>query len=87
MASSRWPQALKCKILAPDADHACTSGKGRVLDYLMYSVPARPFIKSVDVVRQVPWGPHLGLRIQLAARPGEVQVRIPRLPRRFEIPT
>ncbi|CAK0881457.1 unnamed protein product, partial [Prorocentrum cordatum] len=35
MASSRWPQALKCKILAPDADLTCASGKGRVLDYLL----------------------------------------------------
>eukprot|EP00959_Pyramimonas_sp_CCMP1952_P378134 7921043-Pyramimonas_sp.AAC.1 len=52
MASPRWPQALKCKILAPDADLTCASGKGRVLDYLIYSHSARPFIKSVDVVRQ-----------------------------------
>ncbi|CAK0909165.1 unnamed protein product, partial [Prorocentrum cordatum] len=87
MAPSRWPQALKCKILAPDADLTCASGKGRIPDYLLYSDSARPYIKSVDVVRQVPWGPHLGLRIQLAARPGEVQARIPWLPRRFEIPT
>eukprot|EP00959_Pyramimonas_sp_CCMP1952_P156087 3264604-Pyramimonas_sp.AAC.1 len=71
MASPRWPQALKCKILAPDADLTCASGGGRALDYLVYSDSARPFIKSVDVVRKVPRGPHFGLRIQLAARPGE----------------
>ncbi|CAK0880655.1 unnamed protein product, partial [Prorocentrum cordatum] len=28
-------RALKCKILAPDADLTCASGKGRVLDYLL----------------------------------------------------
>ena len=64
MGSSTWPTATGARIAAPtDADVTCTSGSGRVIDYMMYSDSAGPFIRGLEVVRQVPWGPRLGLRL------------------------
>ncbi|CAK0911140.1 unnamed protein product [Prorocentrum cordatum] len=88
IASPRWRGAMEAHIVAPtSADSTCTSGRGRIIVYMQCSDSERPFIRRLDAVRQVPWGPHLGLRLCRAARSGGARARAPRLARKNEVPT
>eukprot|EP00959_Pyramimonas_sp_CCMP1952_P348838 7308749-Pyramimonas_sp.AAC.1 len=84
MGFPRWPGALEGRLVLPgDADVASTSARGRTIDYAIFPESARPYVRGPEVVRHVPWGPHLGLRLTIAARPGAVQIRVPKMARNY----
>eukprot|EP00959_Pyramimonas_sp_CCMP1952_P160236 3351513-Pyramimonas_sp.AAC.1 len=43
----------------------CNVGTGTVIDYVLCSKSAAPFIVSVTPVLAVPWKPHIGLEVTL----------------------
>ena len=59
-----WDGYFDAVVLKPEACEAtCTSGKGRLLDYVLAGNGAEAIIASVKAVRDVPWGPHFGIRV------------------------
>eukprot|EP00959_Pyramimonas_sp_CCMP1952_P415647 8709115-Pyramimonas_sp.AAC.1 len=84
---TKWLRALKGELLLPTGcEITCTSGKGRVLDYGVCSRNFPPLIKSSTPVRNVPWGPRIGLHSELRSRPAAIFVQGPMLPVKLDIP-
>ena len=66
MRESPWPQRLGVKIVAPDVPFTCKQGKGRVIDYFMVSSVLESSARNPRAWTNVPWGPHLGISLELA---------------------
>ncbi|CAK0889237.1 unnamed protein product, partial [Prorocentrum cordatum] len=87
LARSGWPLTLKARILTPEGVNiTCTSGKVRMLDYVVVPDSFRPFLKRVMPVQKLPWGPRIGLDILVTARPAAVMSRAPVLPVPLDVP-
>ncbi|CAK0911512.1 unnamed protein product, partial [Prorocentrum cordatum] len=87
LARSGWLLTLKPRILTPEGVNiTCTSGKGRMLDYVVVPDSFRPCLKRVKPVQKLPRGPHIGLNILVTARPAAVMLRAPVLPVPLEVP-
>ena len=72
MQKTEWLGRLGAELLLPQqADQTCANGrrKGRLIDYGFCSIEAKQHVRSLQVVHEVPWGPHLGLCLALSARP------------------
>eukprot|EP00959_Pyramimonas_sp_CCMP1952_P286317 5986958-Pyramimonas_sp.AAC.1 len=73
LARSGWLLTLKARILTPEGVNiTCTTGEGRMLDYVVVPDSFRPFLKRVMPIQKLPWGPHVGLNILVVARPAAV---------------
>ena len=55
-------------VLAPRAALTCTSGTGRLIDYVVCSKSLLPVL-HLQTEENVPWKPHVGLRLRLNMRP------------------
>ena len=56
-------------------------GEGSLIDYGLASADFMSIVERVDLVGDVPWGPHLGLSLRLSQRPKNVRIRSLRAPR------
>ena len=66
VSNSRWPERVKAAVVPPGAaPYTCTSGHKRVLDFAIASECLLPLITSIETVMDVPWAPHLGIRVVL----------------------
>ena len=72
MQLSGWPASLAAQLLVPDCDSTCKGSK-HVLDYCIASTVLLPFLQIK--VEEVPWGPHVGLDVQLVMFPTDTFVR------------
>ncbi|CAK0907479.1 unnamed protein product, partial [Prorocentrum cordatum] len=87
LARSGWLLTLKAWIMTPEGVNiTCTSGKGRMLDYVVVPDSFRPFLKRVMPIQKLPWGPRIGLDILVTARPAAVMLRAPVRPVSLEVP-
>eukprot|EP00959_Pyramimonas_sp_CCMP1952_P356103 7457748-Pyramimonas_sp.AAC.1 len=53
-----------------DAEFTCAPGGKQTsshIDFVVCNEAARPYLRSVSAVFDVPWRPHIGLSIQIAA--------------------
>eukprot|EP00959_Pyramimonas_sp_CCMP1952_P450675 9436113-Pyramimonas_sp.AAC.1 len=82
------------RTAGPAGTCANCQGRDKVLDYVVCSPEASPFLKTIRAVRSVPWKPHQGLAIQLRSsglqlltRPLVVSPRLPQAPRPRREPT
>eukprot|EP00959_Pyramimonas_sp_CCMP1952_P387207 8114894-Pyramimonas_sp.AAC.1 len=74
------------QILCSEADFTCAPGgdlKPSHLDHLVCSAAARPYIKSVSAISDVPWRPHIGLRVDLVGASSQLFTRVLELPPRL----
>ena len=66
VSNSRWPERVKAAVVPPGAaPYTCTAGQTRVLDFAIASECILPLITSIETVMDVPWAPHLGIRLVL----------------------
>ena len=69
VAAQGWPQLFGGFILAPEVAHTCTSaGENRLIDFLLVSSNLRGLV-TVYPYLDVPWGPHIGLAVEIDDRP------------------
>ena len=47
----------------------CHQGAGRTIDYVVISRKLAPHLQSIEVITEVPWSPHDGLKVRLNADP------------------
>ena len=75
---SKWAKRLDAYPIAPEEGQpTCTSGRGRVLDYVVCPKEARVLIKAVRPRYDVPWSPHVGVELTLHQHPRALQVLQP----------
>ncbi|CAK0800628.1 unnamed protein product [Prorocentrum cordatum] len=78
MSRSGWLDALQGEVITPEGvEVTCTSGKGRIIDYVIVLHGFCPFVHQVLPVQTLPWGPHIGLNITIASRPASVLLGVP----------
>ena len=63
---------LGAQIVWPDVPFTCSPGEGRVLDYFVVSKGLLPALHRITSSDATPWGPHLGLTLEIRAKPREV---------------
>ena len=81
LAAANWDFHLDADILRPHTcDSTCVSGQGRLLDYALVSKSARGLVDSLQVVNEVPWSPHAGLRLRLCKHPRSICIRCLKTP-------
>jgi len=82
-----WLDRIDASIIAPDVELTCTAGEGRVLDWFVVANCLLPDITSIRVVDDTPWRPHVGVILELAAKPRQcmlhAQPKPPDIPRAF----
>ena len=82
---SQWSQHHQATIVAPDVYTTC-KGSREVIDFCVISTVLQSIFMPIETV-DVPWGPHIGLRLKVQANPNKVLVRrlVEPLPLRMEI--
>ena len=74
---TNWPATLKARIVVPEgAVQSCTSGSGRLLDYLLVSGSCGPFIHRTWSAQDTPWKPHAGIGVEFKQAPWDVKIRV-----------
>ena len=77
-----WLERLDAEVVTADgAEATCHIGRGSLIDYVICSKRIRPYIKTLRLLRPVPWGPHDGLELELLRDARAVMVRSLRRPR------
>ena len=78
------PDRLHSRIITAGEDVVtCNLGSGTVIDYIMCSASAVPFIVSVSPVQAVPWKPHIGLEVVLRSTGEQLITRVLEAPGRL----
>ncbi len=78
LLASNCPQQVRGKIWTPlDTAYTCNASKeGSLIDYVVAAETLSPFIDCVLPCEEVPWGPHIGLRVKLNRQPKSVYLRV-----------
>ena len=71
-------------VVPSNADITCTSGRGRLTSFFLVSTALLTAVRGCEAV-DVPWGTHLGIRLQLAFELEVLRYRSIALPARFEL--
>jgi len=75
-------QSLICTVRAAGDAHTCHHSHGTsLIDYALISHTRVPFATNFEVIADVPWKPHLGIRLTINRRPEQVytyQLRKPK---------
>ena len=75
-----WLEHIKGHVVHPPVAQTCSTGTGRVLDYVVCSDRLRHLLK-LDVDMESPWSPHLGVEATLQVDPAIAQyLAFPALP-------
>ena len=65
LAASAWFRFIGGNIVVPeDTNITCTSGKGRIIDFLLVSDQPMPYVCNVKS-HVAPWKPHLGISFEV----------------------
>eukprot|EP00959_Pyramimonas_sp_CCMP1952_P238014 4973969-Pyramimonas_sp.AAC.1 len=78
LAKSKFLERVGGAIIrTADVTGTCAkkNGEDSMLDYLVMSPSAVPFVKEVNPIRDVAWRPHIGLAITLRASGQQLQTR------------
>ena len=87
LENTPWLKLLGGSVVVPqNVNHTCSSSSGRLIDYLIIPQTFRPLLKAVRPEHDVPWAPHIGIVVELRARPATITVRKPMLPATNPIP-
>ena len=88
LQGSGWVEGVGGQICLPQgADVTCTSGAGRRIDFAVLSRAAARQAELLEVVHEVPWGPHFGLRLVLQGRAPVADICRMRTPKAFIQPS
>eukprot|EP00959_Pyramimonas_sp_CCMP1952_P129099 2699577-Pyramimonas_sp.AAC.1 len=58
-----------------------------MIDYALAPPVFRPLLKAVRAQHDVPWSSHIGIVIEILAKPNMITIRKPMLPAKKPIPT
>ena len=86
LAASGFLQQVGGEIRCADVEYTCDPGGGRKpshLDFVVHCAAARAYISQISAVHDVPWKPHLALRIHFVSEGEQLLTRIVDLPRRL----
>eukprot|EP00959_Pyramimonas_sp_CCMP1952_P033004 692474-Pyramimonas_sp.AAC.1 len=61
-------------------------GTARCQDYALVSQGLAPYFDGVELLRKVPWRPHIGVRLKLKGRPLQLKGRVLRRPAAIKPP-
>ena len=65
-----WLRILRAVVVEPtDSNYTCKGAEGArdtLIDYFLVSASLRPLVQSCHVVLDTPWGPHLGVILNLS---------------------
>ena len=76
LQASGWPRKLEAEVLQTARKaQTCSAGQGQTFDYALISKSFRPLVRGFAAVRQVPWAPHVGLRLLLHPSPRAILTR------------
>jgi hypothetical protein len=71
-----WLERNGAAIVLPEgAEATCRKGRGTLIDYAIMSKNLVPIVKRCQGVDEVPWAPHIGIRLVISAEPKKVLVR------------
>ena len=70
--ASGWPNEHAASLLVPSVSSTC-KGSNKVIDFCIVSASIFSFCSIEPVV--VPWGPHIGLHVQVSMSPANTLVR------------
>ncbi|CAK0823814.1 unnamed protein product, partial [Prorocentrum cordatum] len=88
LEATPWLRLLGAAIVVPQhVSHTCGSGSGRMIDYALAPPVFRPLLKAVRAQHDVPWSSHIGIVIEILAKPNMITIRKPMLPAKKPIPT
>ena len=65
---------------ARGALYTCRAPPRRIFDFAVVSGKAQPLVRGLELVTDVPWAPHFGIRLTVSARPFEVTATVLRRP-------
>ena len=86
LLKSEFPQRLDAVIRTADVVGTCSQKKDKpdtMIDYVLCSKSALPFIRDIVPVRAVPWRPHIGLEIHFRSSGANLITRVLDLPQRL----
>eukprot|EP00959_Pyramimonas_sp_CCMP1952_P236767 4948117-Pyramimonas_sp.AAC.1 len=70
--NSMWPRVLNAQVAAAqDGAPTCfpAEGEARCIDFALISQGLAPYFDQLELLRTVPWKPHIGIRLELKGRP------------------
>ncbi|CAK0855267.1 unnamed protein product, partial [Prorocentrum cordatum] len=87
--NSIWPRVLNAQVAAAE-DGAPTCfpavGEARCIDFALISQGLAPHFDQLELLRTVPWKPHIGIRLKLKGRPLMLKGRVLRRPAAIKPP-
>ena len=75
LISTGWPRKISGRLVVPPASSTCTSGKGRLIDYMVCCDQAMHLVEDIQVDVEGLWRPHVGFRVWLKGEPKNVLVQ------------
>ena len=85
LLATGWPSAVDATVLPPtNVDFTCSSGAGRLIDYMVISHSLLPLVRSCTADFNSTWAPHMGISLPLRTCPELVMVKSLRKPLKFE---
>ena len=74
-------------ITQPEGHHACFLGPAPVdIDFAMANAQGVDLVKGIEAVYDVPWNPHIGLKVTLRGEAQDTACRRLGMPRNFPHP-
>ena len=86
---TKWLGELGGRLILPtNARYTCNAGSASasLLDYGIMAESFAAYFCGLEVVRNLPWGPHMGLHLRVLARPASVHVRAALTPKSIRVP-
>ncbi|CAK0812485.1 unnamed protein product, partial [Prorocentrum cordatum] len=87
--NSIWPRVLNAQVAAAeDGAPKCfpAAGEARCIDFALISQGLAPYFDQLELLRTVPWEPHIGIRLKLKGRPLMLKGRVLRRPAAIKPP-
>ena len=76
LANQQWISDLDAVVIKPSGGEiSCHKGKGSLIDGTVCSERLQPYIMECVFDTKVPFGPHDGIFVKLATKPGDVMVK------------
>ena len=78
---------LQVQVVLPrGAEHSCTKGEGRMIDFVLASHSAQHFIADVFFDREGPWTTHFGIVVEFHAGADHASIVQLKQPTAFDHP-
>ena len=79
--ASGWPQKLRVKMINPPVETTTSASRNRKIDFCFISMEIDMMYKQVHPIHSVVWGPHIGLLVELYAKPKSTYEFVQCIPR------